>query len=218
MTNIDDRSSEVREVDRIVVRFAGDSGDGMQLTGDRFTSASALFGNDLATHAARVPRRDPCPGRDVGRRVRVPGPHLRSRHHHPRRRAQRAGGDESGRDEERPGEARARRHGDRQHRRVRRAESGQGGLRDEPARGRHPRRLHRHHRTDDRTDQGGVQGPRRETPRRGTVEELLRPRAGHVALHPADGSHPPLDQGEVRRTRGGDRRERSGLQGGPCLR
>ncbi len=31
------------------MRFAGDSGDGMQLTGDRFTNASALFGNDLAT-------------------------------------------------------------------------------------------------------------------------------------------------------------------------
>nr|WP_229023207.1 2-oxoacid:acceptor oxidoreductase subunit alpha [Actinomarinicola tropica] len=36
-------------IDRLVIRFAGDSGDGMQLTGDRFTSASALFGNDLAT-------------------------------------------------------------------------------------------------------------------------------------------------------------------------
>jgi 2-oxoglutarate/2-oxoacid ferredoxin oxidoreductase subunit alpha len=36
-------------LDRLVIRFAGDSGDGMQLTGDRFTSASALFGNDLAT-------------------------------------------------------------------------------------------------------------------------------------------------------------------------
>ncbi|MEX2292249.1 MAG: 2-oxoacid:acceptor oxidoreductase subunit alpha [Acidimicrobiales bacterium] len=34
---------------RVIIRFAGDSGDGMQLTGDRFTSASALFGNDLAT-------------------------------------------------------------------------------------------------------------------------------------------------------------------------
>ena len=49
MTNTEERSSEIREVDRIIVRFAGDSGDGMQLTGDRFTSASALFGNDLAT-------------------------------------------------------------------------------------------------------------------------------------------------------------------------
>ena len=36
-------------LDRVVIRFAGDSGDGMQLTGDRFTSASALFGNDLST-------------------------------------------------------------------------------------------------------------------------------------------------------------------------
>jgi 2-oxoglutarate ferredoxin oxidoreductase subunit alpha len=38
-----------QEVERVVIRFAGDSGDGMQLTGDRFTSVSALFGNDLAT-------------------------------------------------------------------------------------------------------------------------------------------------------------------------
>jgi 2-oxoglutarate ferredoxin oxidoreductase subunit alpha len=36
-------------LDRVIIRFAGDSGDGMQLTGDRFTSASALFGNDLVT-------------------------------------------------------------------------------------------------------------------------------------------------------------------------
>ncbi len=38
-----------RTLDRVIIRFAGDSGDGMQLTGDRFTSASALFGNDLVT-------------------------------------------------------------------------------------------------------------------------------------------------------------------------
>jgi 2-oxoglutarate/2-oxoacid ferredoxin oxidoreductase subunit alpha len=37
------------ELDRVVIRFAGDSGDGMQLAGDRFTSATASFGNDLAT-------------------------------------------------------------------------------------------------------------------------------------------------------------------------
>ena len=36
-------------LDEVIIRFAGDSGDGMQLTGDRFTSASAMFGNDLAT-------------------------------------------------------------------------------------------------------------------------------------------------------------------------
>src|SRR5881628_2941419 len=39
----------VEERDRVVVRFAGDSGDGMQLTGDRFTNATAVLGNDLAT-------------------------------------------------------------------------------------------------------------------------------------------------------------------------
>ncbi|MGH9010269.1 MAG: 2-oxoacid:acceptor oxidoreductase family protein, partial [Acidimicrobiia bacterium] len=36
-------------IDRVVIRFAGDSGDGIQLTGDRFTEVSAAFGNDLAT-------------------------------------------------------------------------------------------------------------------------------------------------------------------------
>src|SRR5512138_1650847 len=39
----------VEERDRVVIRFAGDSGDGMQLTGDRFTNATAIVGNDLAT-------------------------------------------------------------------------------------------------------------------------------------------------------------------------
>ncbi|MCP2260389.1 2-oxoglutarate ferredoxin oxidoreductase subunit alpha [Streptoalloteichus tenebrarius] len=43
------RPTEVRKLDRVVIRFAGDSGDGMQLTGDRFTSEAAAFGNDLAT-------------------------------------------------------------------------------------------------------------------------------------------------------------------------
>ena len=41
--------SEVRTLDRVVIRFAGDSGDGMQLTGDRFTADSAVFGNDIST-------------------------------------------------------------------------------------------------------------------------------------------------------------------------
>ncbi len=40
---------QVRKLDRVVIRFAGDSGDGMQLTGDRFTSETAALGNDLST-------------------------------------------------------------------------------------------------------------------------------------------------------------------------
>jgi 2-oxoglutarate ferredoxin oxidoreductase subunit alpha len=42
-----DRSPEA--LDKVIIRFAGDSGDGMQLAGTRFTDASAFFGNDLAT-------------------------------------------------------------------------------------------------------------------------------------------------------------------------
>ena len=45
-TGIEPKSEQL---DRVVIRFAGDSGDGMQLTGDRFTASSALFGNDLST-------------------------------------------------------------------------------------------------------------------------------------------------------------------------
>jgi 2-oxoglutarate/2-oxoacid ferredoxin oxidoreductase subunit alpha len=42
-------SKPVEQLDRVIIRFAGDSGDGMQLTGDRFTSETALLGNDLST-------------------------------------------------------------------------------------------------------------------------------------------------------------------------
>ncbi|MEU6816644.1 2-oxoacid:acceptor oxidoreductase subunit alpha [Streptomyces sp. NPDC046860] len=42
-------AKDVRRLNRVIIRFAGDSGDGMQLTGDRFTSQTASFGNDLST-------------------------------------------------------------------------------------------------------------------------------------------------------------------------
>jgi 2-oxoglutarate/2-oxoacid ferredoxin oxidoreductase subunit alpha len=42
-------AKDVRRLERVIIRFAGDSGDGMQLTGDRFTSETASFGNDLST-------------------------------------------------------------------------------------------------------------------------------------------------------------------------
>jgi 2-oxoglutarate ferredoxin oxidoreductase subunit alpha len=42
-------SKQVRQRERVIIRFAGDSGDGMQLTGDRFTSETAEFGNDIST-------------------------------------------------------------------------------------------------------------------------------------------------------------------------
>jgi len=42
-------TKQVQQLDRVIIRFAGDSGDGMQLTGDRFTQETATFGNDLST-------------------------------------------------------------------------------------------------------------------------------------------------------------------------
>ena len=42
-------SKPVQRLDHVIIRFAGDSGDGMQLTGDRFTSETAALGNDLST-------------------------------------------------------------------------------------------------------------------------------------------------------------------------
>ena len=42
-------AKKVTETEKVIVRFAGDSGDGMQLAGSRFTDATALAGNDLAT-------------------------------------------------------------------------------------------------------------------------------------------------------------------------
>lgn len=41
--------TKIKHVDHVVIRFAGDSGDGMQLTGSRFTESTAIFGNDLST-------------------------------------------------------------------------------------------------------------------------------------------------------------------------
>ncbi|HEY4754024.1 MAG TPA: 2-oxoacid:acceptor oxidoreductase family protein, partial [Candidatus Limnocylindrales bacterium] len=48
-TEINDPEPTVRELDRVTIRFAGDSGDGMQLTGTQFTRTAAVFGNDIST-------------------------------------------------------------------------------------------------------------------------------------------------------------------------
>jgi len=77
----------------VVIRFAGDSGDGMQLTGDRFTTSSALFGNDLST----LPDFPPRSGR--GRHLAGCRPSRSTSlttTSSPRRRPHRAGGHEPG--------------------------------------------------------------------------------------------------------------------------
>src|SRR5216117_1086856 len=42
-------AKQVEQLEQVTIRFAGDSGDGMQLTGGRFTSETALVGNDIST-------------------------------------------------------------------------------------------------------------------------------------------------------------------------
>jgi len=49
MTDVDEKEPFLQELDSIVIRFAGDSGDGMQLTGTQFTNTSAVLGNDIST-------------------------------------------------------------------------------------------------------------------------------------------------------------------------
>jgi 2-oxoglutarate/2-oxoacid ferredoxin oxidoreductase subunit alpha len=44
-----EREPQVQELERVTIRFAGDSGDGMQLTGTQFTRTAAVFGNDIST-------------------------------------------------------------------------------------------------------------------------------------------------------------------------
>jgi 2-oxoglutarate ferredoxin oxidoreductase subunit alpha len=49
MTMTEAKPVPERQLDRVTIRFAGDSGDGMQLTGTQFTRGAALFGNDIST-------------------------------------------------------------------------------------------------------------------------------------------------------------------------
>lgn len=44
-----EKTPELKNLDQVVIRFAGDSGDGMQLTGNRFSETTAIVGNDLST-------------------------------------------------------------------------------------------------------------------------------------------------------------------------
>ena len=88
-------ATTAKKRERIVVRFAGDSGDGMQLAGSRFTAATALVGNDLAT-LPDFPAEIRAPAGTLARRLGLPDPVRLARHPHPGRPPERARGDEPG--------------------------------------------------------------------------------------------------------------------------
>ena len=88
-------TKQVEQRDRVIIRFAGDSGDGMQLTGDRFTQETAVFGNDLST-LPNFPAEIRAPAGTLAGRLLVPGALRRPRHPDPGRRARGAGRDEPG--------------------------------------------------------------------------------------------------------------------------
>ena len=88
-------AKDVQQLDRVVIRFAGDSGDGMQLTGDRFTTETAAFGNDLST-LPNFPAEIRAPAGTLPGVSALPAALRRPRHHDAGRRARRAGRDEPG--------------------------------------------------------------------------------------------------------------------------
>ena len=59
-----------QQLDTVAIRFAGDSGDGMQLTGSQFTETATLVGNDIATFPD-FSCRNSCASRDIGRGIRT---------------------------------------------------------------------------------------------------------------------------------------------------
>ena len=114
------RRKEIRRLDRVIIRFAGDSGDGMQLTGDRFTSETASFGNDLST-LPNFPAEIRAPAGTLPGVSVLPAALRRPRHPDAGRRPERAGRDEPGRAEGEHRRRAARRGDHRQHRRVHQA-------------------------------------------------------------------------------------------------
>ncbi len=170
----------------------------MQLTGDRFTSETAMLGNDLATFPD-FPAEIRAPAGSLPGRVRLPGPLRRPRHPHRGRPAGCARRHEPRRAEGEPAGRAEGRDDHRRHRLLQRPHPAEGGIRREPAGRRLARRLPPPRGGADVDDGRRPEGDRgRHAARGGAVEELLRPRADVVALPPADRRDDRLHLTEVR--------------------
>ena len=173
----------------VVIRFAGDSGDGMQLTGMQFTNETRS-GRQRPQHPARLSGRDPRPGRHAGRRQRVPAPLLEPRRLHARRRARRAGGDEPGGAEGQHRRPRGERHPHRRQgafneQNLKKAEYAANPLDRRLARPL-PGLSRRHHQAHHQR----AQGHRPADPHDDALAQLLRPRPHVVAVRTARSSRP----------------------------
>ena len=76
------RDVTTQELERVTIRFAGDSGDGMQLTGNQFTRTAAVFGNDISTYPD-FPAEIRAPAGSLPGRQRLPDQLLERDHPHP---------------------------------------------------------------------------------------------------------------------------------------
>ena len=202
----------LQQLDRVVIRFAGDSGDGMQITGNQFTHTSALFGNDLATLPDFPPRSARQPGRGPG--CRASSCSSARRTSTPRGRARRAGRHEPGRAGGQHQGAQGRRHGHRQHRQLQGRRPEEGQARGEPARGRDPRGLSRHRGRHQRTRARGPRGLAALHEGEVALQELLHPRPHVLALQPAHGADHRVARAEVRQEARHRRRQRARAEGG----
>ena len=210
-------TKQVRQLDRVIIRFAGDSGDGMQLTGDRFTAETAEFGNDIST-LPNFPAEIRAPAGDVAGRVELPAPLRRPRHPHPRRRPERAGRDEPGRAQGEPRRPAARRRHHRQHRRVHQAQPAEGRLR-QPTRSRTARWSVAGARgAADLAHRQGARGLRHLQEGRRARQEHVRPRPAVLAVQPADRGDDAVPGEQVRQEAGDRQGEHRGVPGGLELR
>ena len=200
------------ELDRAVIRFAGDSGDGMQLTGDRFTTSSAIFGNDLST-LPDFPAEIRAPAGTLAgvsafqvhisdHDILTPGDHpnvlvamnpaaLKANLSDVHERGMLIVNSDAFDD-----------------RALTKA-----GYAIQPADRRQPQRLHGLRGAHDVAHPGGRQAVRHQAPRRRAVQELLRPRPHQLAVHPADRADGAVDPAAFRQDADGGRGQHPGLQG-----
>ena len=204
----------VEEIQRVAIRLAGDSGDGMQLTGTKFTEATALAGNDLSTFPD-YPAEIRAPAGSLagvsGFQVHFAAEDIRTPADHPdvlvalepRGAARQRRRPAAGRD------------GDPQLRRLRRQEPRARRLHRRSA-ARPARALPGDRGADHHAEPGGAEGPAARRARGGSLQELLRPRPPLLALRAPHGVDGPLAPGEVQGR--APRSERARAEGRLALR